>query len=212
VSRKSPHGEWVAQMGLAYYTLPARSHCQTHVTREAPVQASRILPTLMISAALLIAPWMVPGAQAEPVTGTPLELDGPQLAADVITLTNIERERAGLAPLHLQTQLSRMAQQYADVLADGSCFGHTCGLLPSLDARAQDVDYDYRLVGENVGGGQRSAEEVVRSWMASLDHRANILNADFEDIGVGVTTGASPYSVYWVQVVGASLASVGAAH
>ena len=46
-----------------------------------------------------------------------------------------------------------------------------------------------------------TAEEVVRGWMGSPGHRANILDGDLTQIGVGRADGGS-YGVYWTQVFG----------
>ena len=67
--------------------------------------------------------------------------------------------------------------------------------------RAVAVGYAYRKVAENIAAGQRSAEEVVLGWMHSPGHRANILDAELSQIGVGRVEGG-PYGVYWTQVFG----------
>ncbi len=51
----------------------------------------------------------------------------------------------------------------------------------------------YLYAGENIAKGQRSAEEVVKDWMNSPGHRANILNPKYTLIGVGY------YNGFWVQ-------------
>ena len=54
---------------------------------------------------------------------------------------------------------------------------------------------DYSAAGENIALGQRSPEQVVNAWMNSEGHRANILNARFEYIGVGYADNEG-----WVQL------------
>lgn len=49
--------------------------------------------------------------------------------------------------------------------------------------------YDYAIAGENLAMGFSSAEGVVDAWMDSPSHRANLLNPDYQDIGVGVVKG-----------------------
>ncbi|GGP45340.1 hypothetical protein GCM10010287_12400 [Streptomyces variabilis] len=58
-----------------------------------------------------------------------------------------------------------------------------------------------RTVGENIACGQRSAAEVVRGWMNSPGHRANILKPEFTHIGVGFAGGGRA-GTYWTQVFG----------
>lgn len=69
------------------------------------------------------------------------------------------------------------------------------------------MGYRYRLVGENIAAGFASAVDVVDSWMESEEHRHNILNCEFEEIGVGYVfisndPGNETWEHYWVQVFG----------
>lgn len=120
----------------------------------------------------------------------------------VIALTNAERENAGLKPLVANDNLTRASQAYADVLAGDACFGHACGAEPDFAERAASAGYTgWTRLGENIAGGQRTPEAVVEAWMKSPGHRANILNPDFTEIGVGMANGGA-YSVYWSQEFG----------
>ena len=56
-----------------------------------------------------------------------------------------------------------------------------------------------RLTGENIAFGPESAEEVVAGWMDSPGHCANIMDARFEHIGVGLATGRGRGRIYWVR-------------
>lgn len=56
----------------------------------------------------------------------------------------------------------------------------------------------YSSAGENIAAGQSSPQNVMDSWMNSPGHRKNILNPDFEYIGVGLARGGS-YGIYWAQ-------------
>lgn len=58
-----------------------------------------------------------------------------------------------------------------------------------------------RRIGENIGGGYQTPEEVVDGWMHSEGHRKNILHPDFTELGVGYTYEEnSQYKHYWVQI------------
>ena len=63
----------------------------------------------------------------------------------------------------------------------------------------QDVYLFDGTIGENIAYGQRSAEQVMEGWMNSSGHRANILNAQYTAIGVGVYRSASG-TLHWVQL------------
>ena len=56
-----------------------------------------------------------------------------------------------------------------------------------------------RNFGENIAYGQRSPEEVMRVWMNSSGHRANILNGSFNAIGVGHYQDSAGTD-YWCQL------------
>ncbi|MFC8921060.1 CAP domain-containing protein [Cellulosimicrobium sp. NPDC057127] len=115
--------------------------------------------------------------------------------AAVIELTNAERAAAGCAPLVVDARLTAAAQLHSeDMLAQGY-FDHT-----SLDGRSPwdraEAQGYANPSGENIAKGQRTAEEVVRAWMDSPGHRANILSCDSTEIGVGSAGGV------WTQLFG----------
>jgi len=56
----------------------------------------------------------------------------------------------------------------------------------------------YRAAGENIAMGQTSPQQVMQGWMNSPGHRANILNASFTQIGVGIAQNAQG-RYYWTQ-------------
>ena len=138
----------------------------------------------------------------------PLITVRPALAATdpvsrVIELTNVERQKAGLAPLAPQTNLTQAAGAYAGLLAATGCFAHTCGPVPDFSQRLIQAGYsNWTGLAENIAAGQRTPEAVVEAWMNSAGHRANILNPAYTEIGVGLATGGS-MGMYWAQEFGA---------
>ena len=113
---------------------------------------------------------------------------------------------AGLAPLASNAELQDSAQGYAQVLASGGCFEHTCGAVPDFADRDNLSGYSgWTAIGENIAAGYPTPEAVVAGWMASPGHRANILSADFTEIGIGVTTGGGKFGTYWTQEFGARI-------
>ena len=134
--------------------------------------------------------------QADTVTQQIGALD--QHAAEVVRLTNIEREKAGLPPLAMADDLMELALLKSRDMADNQYFSHdspTFGKTRSL----LDRDSWSRFMGENCARGSRSAQAAVNGWMNLEGHRNNILNPQTTHIGVGVA--ADCYGILlWTQV------------
>lgn len=121
----------------------------------------------------------------------------------LLRLTNLERQKRGLAPLKLSAQLSRAAQLHGTDMAKNNYFSHTGRNGSNLGDRAKASGYKYSRVGENIAAGRSTAEGTMKQWMNSAGHRANILNPKFTEIGFGyANTPNSRYQHYWVQVFG----------
>ncbi|NIY70674.1 CAP domain-containing protein [Streptomyces malaysiensis] len=125
-----------------------------------------------------------------------------RLTSEVIALTNAERAAAGLAPLAPDPRLAAAAQAHSDDMVARDFYSHTGPEGHQPWDRARAAGATHRGIGENIACGQRSPAEVVRGWMDSPGHRANILKPDFTHIGVGHATG-SRAGTYWTQVFGA---------
>jgi uncharacterized protein YkwD len=137
-----------------------------------------------------------------PMAAHAAPLDATATTARVLDLTNAERQKAGLPPLVLNTQLSQAAQQYSQVLSRDSCFAHTCGPVPDMVQRVLQAGYgNWSAVGENIAAGYTSPEALVAGWMNSPGHRANILSPKYREIGIGLVNGGK-YGAYWTQDFG----------
>ncbi|MFI8824680.1 sigma-70 family RNA polymerase sigma factor [Streptomyces sp. NPDC053431] len=119
---------------------------------------------------------------------------------EVIDLVNSERARAGCGPLTENSLLTRAAQGHSDDMAARDFFDHTNPDGDGPGERVTAAGYRWSTYGENIAKGQRTPAEVMESWMNSPGHRANILNCDFREIGIGIHTAGGPY---WTQVFGA---------
>jgi len=128
--------------------------------------------------------------------------DGDEWRAEVLRLVNVERERVGLSPVTHNQTLEDQATQYACEMIYYDFFAHENPVTgTSLDDRAAEFGYDYLMIGENLAAGQSSPAQVMADWMASEGHRANILQGQFTELGVGVRTGGE-FQTYWVQEFG----------
>ena len=125
---------------------------------------------------------------------------------NIIRLTNRYRRKEGLRKLKADAQLSKAAQGHADDMDDvGRYLGHTSSDGRDFEARINEAGYGWRSIRENVASGQQSARAVVRGWMESPGHRANILSDDITEIGIGFAVDDASGTTYWVQKFGAPI-------
>jgi len=117
---------------------------------------------------------------------------------EVVNLVNAERKKMGLAPVKLNTDLSYMAKVKAEEMRDSNYFSHQSPIYGSPFEMMNSFGISYSYAGENIAAGQKTPEEVMKGWMNSPGHRANILNENYTEIGVGLAKGGS-YGTYWVQ-------------
>jgi len=118
------------------------------------------------------------------------------------------RERyAAAPPLSVSRDLNDAAVAHARDMARKRFFDHRGADGSQPKDRVIRAGYEPRLTGENIAYGPESAEEVVAGWLASPGHCANIMDARFQDIGVGLTTGRKRGQIYWVQDFGAPLSA-----
>jgi uncharacterized protein YkwD len=117
-------------------------------------------------------------------------------ANEVFFLTNKEREKAGLKIFVLTTPLLATAETRADEIVIS--FSHTRPNGTSCSTAYDENGVKYTLIGENIAMGYKTPEEAVAGWMNSSGHRANILNAKFTRIGIGVEIDENG-QLYWVQ-------------
>ncbi|MFD1146927.1 CAP domain-containing protein [Saccharothrix hoggarensis] len=125
----------------------------------------------------------------------------PTYADQVLSLTNAERSAVGCPALAPNAQLAAAAKRHNDEMARTGNFSHT-GVDGSTPAqRVTEAGYQYRITAENIAAGQGTPEEVVRAWMNSSGHRANIVNCELRDLGVAHAVDGSAKS-YWTQEFG----------
>ncbi len=108
---------------------------------------------------------------------------------NIIALSNSEREEKGLPPLEINPVLSKAAKLKAEYMFKHDFWAHVApdGTTPWDFFKI--VDYDFYFAGENLARDFNTSQGVVRGWMNSSSHRENILNSDFEEIGVAVVNG-----------------------
>ncbi|WP_344340265.1 cell wall-binding repeat-containing protein [Agrococcus versicolor] len=116
--------------------------------------------------------------------------------AEVVRQVNAHRAMMGLAPLSVHPGLQSMAQGWSQQMASQQSMVHSTTFCDTT------FQMGFRRCGENVARmGSASADGVMTAWMNSAGHRANVLNAGFTSIGVGVWQGADG-RWYWTQNFG----------
>jgi uncharacterized protein YkwD len=119
----------------------------------------------------------------------------------LIELVNRERAAEGLSSLQCNEALSTVSRDHAADMALGNYYSHDRRDGRKFYERIFDAGYPISKCGENIAVGLTSPEEVFEAWVNSPEHRANILNCDFSEIGVGNAVGNS--KTYWAQEFGA---------
>ncbi|MFD4641864.1 CAP domain-containing protein [Lentzea sp. NPDC058436] len=123
---------------------------------------------------------------------------------DVIALTNAERAKVNCPALKANAALNTAAQRHSADMAAKNFMSHTGSDGSNFVTRIERAGYTrWTRAAENVAAGQQNAAAVVRSWMNSSGHRANILNCALRDIGVGYAyRQGTTYGHYWTQDFG----------
>ena len=118
-------------------------------------------------------------------------------ASQVVTLVNAERAKAGLTALTVDTNVTKAANVRAKEIV--SSFSHTRPNGSSFSTALTESGAKFKGSGENIAWGQTSPEAVMKAWMNSDGHRANILNKNYTSIGIGHYQDASGRD-YWTQL------------
>lgn len=165
-----------------------------------------------VSIALLqgIAPSLLSDANfiaASTPNGQTTNLTLEAFEAEVLELTNQFRATNGVGVLTANAKLSQAAETHSQNMANLDFFSHTGQDGSSVSDRAIAAGYDSSFVGENIAVGHSTPTEVVQGWINSDGHRANLLNTNYTQLGVGYVflandTGSQNWNHYWTQTFG----------
>jgi uncharacterized protein YkwD len=104
------------------------------------------------------------------------------IASALFSAHNHEREQEGRRPLKLSSQLCASAATQARDMAAHGKLQHAGSDGSTVAQRVKRQAYPYVRVGENIAEGQKTVEQIMKTWMKSPGHRENIL-ADFTEMG-----------------------------
>ena len=140
-----------------------------------------------------------PPASPRPTTPPPPPASGnAALEAEVLTIVNTERAKAGCPAVTADDRLTTAARAHSADMAARNYFSHTTPEGVEFATRITDAGYRWSGAGENIAKGQRTPQAVMTAWMNSAGHKANILNCGFKNLGVGVAADASG-ALVWTQ-------------
>lgn len=167
--------------------------------RVAPTSGSRSLTT---------APRRLEVQRSEGSVAPPHTTD---VEMEVVRLVNQARRSArtcgegsydAARALRADDRLSQASRDHARDMGERDYFDHISADGRTPWDRAEAAGYD-TAGGENIAAGHTTPAEVVRAWLDSPGHCANLMAPDMVDIGVGqAVVEGSVYGTYWVQMFG----------
>lgn len=123
--------------------------------------------------------------QTGSVLGQKIDVSSQQM----LDLTNEARVASGATSLVFSPQLANAAQLKAQDMFDHQYWSHTA---PNGDTPwkwIKQAGYNYTIAGENLAKNFVSSRGIVTAWMDSPEHRKNLLDERFRDVGFAVVTG-----------------------
>jgi len=175
-------------------------------------QATVSRPRLKVSALILVAFLALLSANATPHSA-PTASRAQAVTRQVLTLVNearAKRRRCGwkrfdaAAPLVLSDVLQQAALAHARDMAERKILSHGGRDGSTPGERATRSGYRWRVVGENIAAGQSTAEQVVAEWLGSPRHCANLMSADYSEMGIAYAVNPqSTLGIYWAQLFAA---------
>jgi uncharacterized protein YkwD len=100
---------------------------------------------------------------------------------------NEARHAHGLRPLRIDSRLEGAARRHSSTMLRTDTFAHG-----AFEARIRRAGVRAPRVGENLAwavGPLAEAHAIVNLWLASLEHRANLLRRGYRTVGVGALKG-----------------------
>ena len=115
-----------------------------------------------------------------------------KIVGDILSLCNEEREKLGLGSLTIDEALCQSALIRANEISTEGNFSH---VRPDGSGCFTVLTGEYSFAGENLATGENDGEKIVSAWMASPDHRANIIKPEFTKAGIAIVNSGDTYYV-----------------
>ncbi|MDO8582966.1 MAG: CAP domain-containing protein [bacterium] len=136
---------------------------------------------------LFLTSFFIQGLKANfpSVLGIKADISSDQL----LLLTNKERQDSGVSSLVLNDKLTEAAAKKAEDMFAYNYWAHNSPAGKTPWVFIKSAGYKYVYAGENLARGFSTPEDVVKAWMASPDHRSNMLSSNYQDVGFAVKVG-----------------------
>lgn len=146
------------------------------------------------------APNPTPAPAPQPTNTNDAQLTASITAQEqqMVDLVNKERTSRGLKPLTVDMRLVKAARMKSMDMIKNNYFGHQSPVYGSPFDLLKSQGITYKTAGENIAGNS-SVTSAHTGLMNSSGHRANILNANYTKIGIGIIKGG-PYSMMITQL------------
>ncbi len=108
---------------------------------------------------------------------------------EIVSLTNNVRQSLGLEILRENEVLQSAALAKAEDMVVNQYFAHVSPENKGLRYWLSLKGYSYQVAGENLAIGYSSPAEVVAAWKLSPTHYSNLVDPDFNEIGVAMISG-----------------------
>jgi uncharacterized protein YkwD len=141
---------------------------------------------------------------ATPTSATPPPSGNAALEAAVVEIVNKERAAVGCPAVKSDDRLTLAARGHSADMAARNYFQHTTPEGVEFSTRITNAGYRFSSAGENIAKGYATPVDVMKGWMNSPGHKANILKCGYKDLGVGVAADAAG-SLLWTQDFAAPL-------
>lgn len=104
---------------------------------------------------------------------------------EIFDISNILRKRFGKDPLAWSDPAQRAAYKHSREMFQKNYFSHDSRWSGDLKERLQDEQIMFQMAGENIAAKYPDAIAATFGWLNSVDHRKNLLNDSFTELGAG---------------------------
>ena len=168
---------------FAHYFHPQRTN--NHRPHILHLNSLIFLSFVGVFAAILVhlfpVSWQPPGAV--------LGFSSSITASEVLSYTNLERQKAGVSTLQMNQKLNEAALAKAQDMFAKQYWAHNAPDGTQPWAFFKKVNYVYSAAGENLARDFSLTSDVVDAWMNSPTHKANLISPKYSEIGIGVMNG-----------------------